>query len=163
MKGSPIISWGKGKSNMSNLKVNDKVKVRIYGADGKVIKVRNFDDIFTICEESGKLGIYWNDEFTPLTNFCNTEFLKQIETLEIIGKRWFQKSFGNTYHTVTVLVNGEELKSGITYGYENHYLTTAAELLKTKGYDIPNDNGEAFAMMIKYEHNATDVKRKKDL
>lgn len=89
--------------------------------------------------------------------------MKKIESLEIYGKRWFQKSYGNTYHTATVVVNGEELKSGITYGYGNHYLTTAAELLKANGYDIPDDNGKAFAMMIKYEHSATDVKRKKDL
>lgn len=148
---------------MNNLKVNDKVKVRIYGTDGKAIKTRNFDEAFTVCEENGRLGIYWTEEFAPFESFCNTEFLKQIDTLEIIGKRWFQKSFGNTYHTATVVVNGEELKSGITYGYGNHYLTTAAELLKANGYDIPDDNAKAFAMMTKYEHNATDVKRKKDL
>lgn len=89
--------------------------------------------------------------------------MRKIESLEIYGKRWFQKSCGNTYHSVTVLVNGEELKSDITYGYGNHYLTTAAELLKVNGYDIPLDNGEAFAMMVRYEHNVIDVKRKKDL
>ena len=42
--------------------------------------------------------------------------MKRIETLKIYGKRWFQKSYGNTCHTVTVIVNGEEMKSGITYG-----------------------------------------------
>ena len=89
--------------------------------------------------------------------------MKKINTLEIIARRWFQKSYGNTYHTVTVIVNGKELRSDITYGYGTHYLTTAAELLKANGYDIPNDNGEAYALMTKYEHNATDVKRKKDL
>lgn len=89
--------------------------------------------------------------------------MKKIESLEIYGKRWCQKSFGNTYHTTTVVVNGEELKSDITYGYGDHYLTTAAELLKVNGYDIPLDNGEAFAMMVRYGHNVIDVKRKKDL
>jgi hypothetical protein len=148
---------------MKNLKVNDKVKVRIYGTDGKAIKTRNFDEVFTVCEENGKLGIYWTEEFAPFETFCNTEFLKQIETLEIVGKRWFQKSYGNTYHSVTVLVNDEELKSDITYGYGNHYLTTAAELLKANGYDIPSDNGEAFALMMKYDHSVRDVKRMKDL
>lgn len=89
--------------------------------------------------------------------------MEKINTLEIIGRRWFQKSYGSTYHTVTVIVNGEELKSGITYGYGSHYLTTAAELLKTNGYVVPDDNGEAYALMTKYEHTVTDVKRKKDL
>lgn len=148
---------------MKNLKINDKIKVRIYGTDGKVIKTNNFDEVFTVCEKDGKLGIYWTEEFAPFDSFCNTEFLKQIETLEIFGKRWFQKSYGNTYHTATVIINGEELKSDITYGYGNHYLTTAAELLKTNGFDIPSDNDKAYSLMIKYEHSVTDVKRRKDL
>lgn len=89
--------------------------------------------------------------------------MKRIETLKIHGKRWFQKSYGNTYHTVTVIVNGEQMKSSITYGYGNHYLQTAADMLRNAGYDIPEDNGEAYAMMTKYDHDAEDVKRKKDL
>lgn len=89
--------------------------------------------------------------------------MKEIETLEIIGRRWFRKSFGNTYHTATIIVNGEELKSDITYGYGNHYLTTAADLLRDNGYDIPEDSGQAFALMTKYEHDAIDVRRRKDL
>ena len=89
--------------------------------------------------------------------------MKKIETLKIYGKRWFQKSYGNTYHTVTVIVNGEEMKSGITYGYGNHYLQTAADMLRNAGYEIPENNGEAYAIMTKYDHNAEDVKLKKDL
>ena len=89
--------------------------------------------------------------------------MKRIETLKIYGRRWFQKSYGNTYHTVTVIVNGEEMKSGITYGYGNHYLQTADDMLRNAGYDIPENNGEAYAMMTKYDHDAEDVKRKKDL
>lgn len=37
--------------------------------------------------------------------------MKKIETLVIRGRRWFQKLYGNTYHTVTVVVNGHVLKS----------------------------------------------------
>lgn len=147
----------------NSLKINDKVKVRIYGTDGKAIKTKNFDEVFTVCEKNGKLGIYWTEEFTPFESFCNTEFLKQIEELKIVGRRWFQQSYGNTYHTTTVIVNGEEFKSDVIYGYDNHYLMTAAELLKANGYDIPNDNDKAYVMMTKFNHNVTDVKRKKDL
>lgn len=89
--------------------------------------------------------------------------MKKIETLKIYGRRWFQKSYGNTYHTTTVIVNGEEMKSGITYGYGNHYLQTAADMLRNAGYDIPENNGDAYALMTKYEHKAVDVNRKKDL
>ena len=147
-----------------NLKVNDKVKVRMYGANKKVIKTRNFDEVFTVTEENGVLGIYWNGEFAPLDTFAySVEFLKQIESLEIHGRRWFQKTYGNTYHTTTVVVNGEELKSNIVYGYGNHYLQTAADLLKSNGFDVSNDNCEAYASMTRYEHDVVDVKRKKDL
>lgn len=89
--------------------------------------------------------------------------MKKINTLEVIGKRWFQKSYGNTYHTTTVIVNGEELKSGITYGYGNAYLQTAADLLSANGYEVPSDNLEAFRMVREYPHNVKDVDRKKDL
>lgn len=34
--------------------------------------------------------------------------MKNIKTLEVIGKRWFQRSYGNTYHTATIIVNGEK-------------------------------------------------------
>lgn len=87
--------------------------------------------------------------------------MKKINTMKIEGKRWFQRSYGNTYHTVKVFVNGEVLKSEITYGYGSHYLQTAAELLKENGYDIPEDNGKAYAYVIDFPHTVEDVKRKK--
>lgn len=89
--------------------------------------------------------------------------MKKINELVIFGKRWFQKSCGNTYHTVTVIVNGEELKSEIKYGYENAYLQTAADLLRANGYEVPADNLNAFHMVREYPHSVNDVKRKKDL
>ena len=89
--------------------------------------------------------------------------MKNIKSLEINGKRWFQKSYGNTYHTVTVFVNGEELKSDIKYGYENAYLQTAAELLLENGYNVPTDIRNAYSMMCRYDHSVEDVKRKKYL
>lgn len=63
--------------------------------------------------------------------------MKKIESMRIEAKRWSQRSYGNTYHTVKVFVNDEVLKSGITYGYENQYLQTAVQLLKDNGYEIP--------------------------
>lgn len=89
--------------------------------------------------------------------------MKKIESLRIYGRRWFQKSYGNTYHTVRVIVNGEELKSGITYGYGTHYLQTAAELLRNNGYEVPEDTAKAFSDISKYDHSVIDVKRRKDL
>lgn len=88
---------------MKNLKVNDKVKVRIYDSHGKAIKTRNFDEVFTVCEENGKLGIYWTEEFTPLESFCNTSFLivdrtyqQDLEALNITEEE-FDNVISNIY------------------------------------------------------------------
>lgn len=89
--------------------------------------------------------------------------MKKIRTLKIEGKRWFQRSYGNTYHVVRVVVNNEVLISEITYGYENAYLQSAAQLLKENNYDIPKNNSEAYSKMAHSEHSVIDVKRKKDL
>lgn len=90
--------------------------------------------------------------------------MMKITTLRITAKRWYQRSYGNTYHIVKVIVNGDTiLKSGVTYGYENHYLTTAANLLRDNGYNIPDDNMEAYSFMARFPHTAEDVKRQKDL
>lgn len=90
--------------------------------------------------------------------------MKKINSLKITAKRWYQRSYGNTYHVVKVVVNGDTvLESGVTYGYENHYLTTAANLLRDNGYEIPGNNTEAYSFMTRFPHTAEDVKRQKDL
>ena len=89
---------------------------------------------------------------------------KTINTLRIYGRRWFQKTYGNTYHAVRVIVNGEEITSNINYGYGDHYKETARQLLESNGFEVPEplkfngylyDNG--------FESSVVDVKRKKDL
>ena len=89
--------------------------------------------------------------------------MKKIKTLEIHGRRWFQKTYGNTYHSVQVCVNGKEtLTCNFAYGYDSHYKQTALELLKDSGYDVPtswyelNRNADVVT-------SVEDVPRKKDL
>lgn len=55
---------------MMELRKNDKVKVHMFDTTGKEIKTRNFDKVFTVCEENGTLGIYWTEEFAPLDTFA---------------------------------------------------------------------------------------------
>lgn len=66
----------------------------------------------------------------------------------IEARRWFQKSFGNTYHSVMVrLGNGEEHTINFRYGYGENYLQTAWEILKDQG--------------VKFrEYSATGIKKK---
>lgn len=85
--------------------------------------------------------------------------MKKINKVEVYGKRWFQKSYGNTYHCVTVVVNNEEMFfQGFTYGYGNHFIQTAADLLNENGYKTD------YCELIKTAKiKDKDVKRKKDL
>ena len=86
--------------------------------------------------------------------------------IHIEGKRWFQKSFGNTYHSVKVWVNGELLGHiPFRYGYGDHYKQTAAELLIENGYfkdysDFCNHKRE---FSDNFHITVEDVSRKKDL
>ncbi len=43
------------------------------------------------------------------------------------------------------------------------FLTTIADLLRDRGYTVPEDNSKAFVMMTKFPYTVEDVKRKKDL
>ncbi len=53
---------------------------------------------------------------------------KKIKSIEIYGLKWFQKSYGNTYHRVKVYVNDELIaKSPITYGYGDYYIQNAED------------------------------------
>ena len=57
-----------------------------------------------------------------------------MKTLHISGRRWFDKVGGNTYHSSTVYVDGEfHAKIECTYGYGDHYIQSATQLLDKAG------------------------------
>jgi hypothetical protein len=63
-----------------------------------------------------------------------------IASISIAARRWFQKSYGNTYHRVHVLIEFKDstqarkfLDSGIHYGYGDQYQQTAVDLLRAEG------------------------------
>jgi hypothetical protein len=103
---------------------------------------------------------------------------KPITTVHIIGKRWFDKTYGNTYYKAYVtLYNGDEeihrFSIGKNYGYGSSYMydsfTYMAEEGIIAGY-AQNDNGswpsplewcKDNAILLIYNH--VDVNRKKDL
>jgi hypothetical protein len=57
-----------------------------------------------------------------------------IKSIKIKARRWFQRSYGNTYHRVLVTVTTDDgvkqYESDIHYGYGEHYDTTALETLE---------------------------------
>lgn len=59
----------------------------------------------------------------------------KAKTITVLGRKWWDKENGNTYHTAQVMVNGETVgKTEFQYGYDDHYLQSAAEWLEKNGY-----------------------------
>lgn len=89
--------------------------------------------------------------------------------LEIHGRRWFERTNGNTYHSFRILVNGTELHyTPFAYGYGSQYAQNAQQWLVDHGY---LDELAAYETLYGYCTRAgiqcintvEDVPRKKDL
>lgn len=87
----------------------------------------------------------------------------------IKARRWFQKTYGNTYHSCEVFKNGESLgRMPFTYGYSTQYEQTALKILKTSG-EIKKEEFRCLWHWIESigQENIyidlQDVQRKKDL
>ena len=91
-----------------------------------------------------------------------------MEMITIIGRRWFQKTYGNTYHSVVVLVDGEEIgREPFAYGYGDQYIQTAHELLVKAG-KFTGDYSAFYQDRMgenrgNYVITVSDVARQKDL
>jgi len=59
---------------------------------------------------------------------------KCAKNITILGRRWFQRSYGSTYHKVDVYVDGEHIgTSEEQYGYGDQYIQTAHAILQKAG------------------------------
>ena len=99
------------------------------------------------------------------------------DQITIVARRWFQKTGGNTYHSCEVYVNGEMVgRAPYTYGYGEHYLQTALEIMQNAGVREKTDRrangmGEDYLDFRddmrdhrdKFVVTCTDVTRKRDL
>jgi len=97
--------------------------------------------------------------------------------IHINGRRWFQKSYGNTYHTVTVNIDGEHVfSSGQEYGYGDQYQQTAWEWINANADKLgieplkvhANGGNEAVYQYVertgnKVVNTVSDVSRERDL
>lgn len=64
--------------------------------------------------------------------------LKKNSQIVVVGKKWFDKLNGNTYHSSELIVNGDTIdKIPFTYGYGNQFEQSALDLLQKhyKGFD----------------------------
>lgn len=98
--------------------------------------------------------------------------------IKIRARKWFQKTYGNTYHSCKVFVDNNLIgHCPFTYGYGDQYMQTAHKLLQEAGYYPKTGNHlysgadkdyYEFQMDIrnnrdKFDIEAIDVFRKKDL
>lgn len=63
------------------------------------------------------------------------DMLRSSPSVTISGRRWFQRSYGNTYNTARVLVGCSfaiQLPKG--YGYGDHWAQRCREFLRDAGY-----------------------------
>ena len=91
------------------------------------------------------------------------------KNIVIEARRWFERTNGNTYHSVNVYVNGECVgREPFAYGYGEHYLQTALNILQDAGVYLPTFSWLQFRQEMR-EHRSNfvvtcaDVGRKKDL
>ena len=93
-------------------------------------------------------------------------WIDSLKSLHIEGRRWFQRSFGNTYHTVRIFVNGELVHtSDRTYGYGDCFLQTALDWLK-EAQMVPADAKYGTLYLretLGGTYSVIDVARERDL
>jgi hypothetical protein len=93
-----------------------------------------------------------------------------LQSVKIVGRRWFQRTYGNTYHTADIYVNDVHVHTTpMQYGYGDQYMQTGWEWLVNNGY-IPKDEDRrkppwqiAQDMGFDLSYYALDVRRQRDL
>ena len=94
--------------------------------------------------------------------------------LHIEGRRWFQRTYGNTYHSVRIFKDGEQVAYlPFQYGYGEQFLQTAWEWLGANGMPElleKNKNGsykhygtQYLRVVLGGTYSVIDVTRKGDL
>ena len=95
-------------------------------------------------------------------------------TLHIEGRRWFQRTYGNTYHSVRIFRDGEQIAYlPMAYGYGEGFLQTAWEWLAKNGYpelaeehangSLKNYGTQYLREILNGTYSVIDVQRQKDL
>ena len=93
---------------------------------------------------------------------------KKTRVIHIHGRRWFERTNGNTYHSVDVWVNGEHVhRTDFAYGYGSHYEQTAQAALVKLGIVKDAEGRRLWSYCqdnnIEFVDAVTDVTCKRDL
>jgi hypothetical protein len=94
---------------------------------------------------------------------------KKMKSLILFGRKWFDYKFGNTYHSVSIVVDSICVhRVPFEYGYGDQYVQTAVDWLREHGYLSDwerDDNLRVYFERkgIDYYSESANVGRKKDL
>jgi hypothetical protein len=93
-----------------------------------------------------------------------------IKKLELRGKRWLERTNGNTYYSAVAIYNGQEIaRIGFAYGYGDQWLYDLCRLIVVDGIAIGDMKPWQFIEYLEHENGIAvftaveNVKRKKDL
>lgn len=105
-----------------------------------------------------------------------TDTLKTLpRSITVIGRRWYQRKYGNTYHSAEIIIDGVTVhKTPAQYGHGSAYEDTAAAWLDKSGLVPPRPqyaNGSTApawqfyrgTLWIAYYATPIDVRRERDL
>lgn len=89
----------------------------------------------------------------------------------VLGRRWFHKLYGNTYHSVRVCVDGRDVgRVNFAYGYGDQWQQSGLDVLVKAGFLPKPKEGEWQNLRRACEsrgwtlvHDVVDVGRKSDL
>lgn len=182
-KSSPCSSWLSTGFETKCYKTGTDIE---YNLHAKIIQPAHPEALLVIEETSKGFEIFDATEadyvscnsleiFTTLENAkTHLNKIQPIESITVVGRRWFQKSMGSTYNTVEISINnGSFLKLPFCYGYGNYYIQRAVEFLAEKNVINPEKSTNTGSTQplwryckendIKLHDNVYDVPRKKDL
>ena len=90
--------------------------------------------------------------------------MEKPNSLHITARRWYQRTYGNTYHSVTIYLNDNPaVHIPFAYGYGEQWLQTAVDWLQKNGYPDAQYGTRYLREVLGGTYSVTDVSRKKDL
>jgi len=85
-------------------------------------------------------------------------------SLHISARRWFNRTYGNTYHSVRIYQDGKQIAYlPYQYGYGEQWLQTAIDWLRANGYPDAEYGTLYLREVLGGTYDVCDVQRKKDL
>ena len=85
-------------------------------------------------------------------------------SLHISARRWFSRTYGNTYHSVRIYQDGKQIAYlPYQYGYGEQWLQTAIDWLRANGCPDAEYGTLYLREVLGGTYDICDVQRKKDL